>query len=103
MLATFSGESGGAREKLLIQRAESKQKEILALQEKAQQRIQGRAQLLQASEDDFTEALSKFDGYLVQVLRIKDSLEREIAAVAGDNRIYREGRIKGLNPRLQKS
>jgi len=103
VLATFSGQSGGSREKLLIQRAESKQKEILALQDEAQQQIQERAHLLDAAEENFTQALGKFDGYLVQVLRIKDSLEREIAAVAGDNRIYREGRIKGLNPRLQKS
>ena len=100
ILAAFSGQSGGSREKLLIQRAESKQKEIRALQE---EQIQERARLLDASEEDFTQALSKFDGYLVQVLRIKDSLEREIASVAGNNRIYREGRIKGLNQRLQKS
>jgi phage-related tail protein len=99
ILAAFSGQSGGSREKLLIQRAESKQKEIRALQE---EQIQERARLLDASEEDFTQALSKFDGYLVQVLRIKDSLEREIASVAGNNRIYREGRIKGLNQRLQK-
>lgn len=102
MLATFSGQSGGSREKLLVQRVESRQKEILALQEEAQRRIEERAQLLNASEEDFTQALSKFDGYLVQVLRIKDSLEREIASVAGNNRIYREGRIKGLNQRLQR-
>jgi len=102
ILAAFSGQSGGSREKLLIQRAESKQKEIRALREEAQKQIQERARLLHASEEDFTQALSKFDGYLVQVLRIKDSLEREIASVAGNNRIYREGRIKGLNQRLQK-
>lgn len=103
VLATFSGQSGGAREKLHILRAEAKQKEIVALQEEAQQRIQERAQLVDASEEEFTQALSKFDGYLVQVLRIKDSLEREIASVAGDNRIYREGRLKGVYQRLQKS
>ena len=28
------------------------------------------------------QALSKFDGYLIHVLRIKDSLQREIATVA---------------------
>ena len=71
------------------------------MQEEAQQRIQERAQLLNASDEDFTEALSKFDGYLVRVLRTKDSLERELASVAGNNRIYREGRIKKLQQRLQ--
>jgi hypothetical protein len=45
------------------------------------------------------QALSKFDGYLVQALRVKSSLEREIASVAGNNRIYREARIKGANQR----
>lgn len=102
ILATFSGQSGGSREKLLVQRAEARQKEILVLQEDAQKRIEQRAQLLNASEEDFIQALSKFDGYLVQVLRIKDSLERELASVAGNNRIYREGRIKGLNQRVSK-
>jgi hypothetical protein len=101
ILASFSGESGGSREKFMIQRAESKQREISAMQEEAQQRIQERAQLLNASDEDFTEALSKFDGYLVRVLRTKDSLERELASVAGNNRIYREGRIKKLHQRLQ--
>jgi hypothetical protein len=102
ILATFSGQSGGSREKFLIQRAESKQKEILALQEEAQRRIEERAQLVNASEDDFTHALSKFDGYLVQVLRIKDNLERELASVAGNNRMHREGRIKGLHQRASR-
>src|SRR5262245_21291019 len=100
MLASSSGQSGGSREKLHILRIDSKQKEILALQEEAQQQIQERAQLFNASEEDFIQALSKFDGYLVQALRVKSSLEREIASVAGNNRIYREGRVKGANHRL---
>lgn len=99
ILATLSGQSGGSREKLLIQRAEGKQKEISPLQEEAQKLLEERAQLLNASEEDLTQALSRFDGYLIQVLRTKDSLGRELAAVAGDNRIHREGRIKGLSQR----
>ena len=103
ILATFSGQSGGSREKFLIQRAELKQKEILIFQEEAQKQIEERGQLLNAPEEDFTHALSKIDGYLVQVLRVKDSLERELASVTGNNRIYREGRIKGINQRISKS
>jgi hypothetical protein len=99
-LAKFSGQSGGSREKLLIQRAESKQKEIFPLREEAQKLIEERGHFLNASDEEVTEALTKFDGYLVQVLRIKDSLEREVAAVAGDNQIHRDGRIKGLNHRV---
>jgi hypothetical protein len=97
ILATLSGQSGGSREKLLIQRAEAKQKEVCPLQEEAQRLLEERAQLLNASEEDLTQALSKFDGYLIQVLRSKDSLARELTAVAGDNRIHRQGRIKGLS------
>jgi hypothetical protein len=99
ILATLSGQSGGSREKLLIQRAEAKQKEVCPLQEEAQKLLEERAHLLNASEEDLTQALSKFDGYLIQVLRTKDNLGRELAAVAGDNRIHREGRIKGLSRR----
>jgi hypothetical protein len=96
MLATSSGQSGSSREKLLIQRAEAKQKEVCLLQAEARKLIEERAQLRIASEEDLTQSLSKVDGYLVQVLRIKDSLEREVAATAGDNRIHREHRIKAL-------
>lgn len=98
MLASSVGESGSSREKLLIQRAEGQQKEISPLQEEARRLIQERAQLGTASEERLTELLSKFDGYLVQVLRIKDSLDRQLAATAGDNRIHRERRIKALHP-----
>jgi len=97
LLATSSGQSGSSREKLLIQRAEAKQKETLPLQEEARKLIEERALLGNASEEDLTQALSKFDGYLVQVLGIRDSLEREVAAAAGDNRIHREGRVKALH------
>jgi hypothetical protein len=76
ILATLSGQSGGSREKLLIQRAEAKQKEICPLQEEAQKLLEERAQLLNASEEELPQALSKFDGYLIQVLRTKDSLGR---------------------------
>jgi hypothetical protein len=33
----------------------------------------------------------------VQVLRIKDTVEREIAAVAGDNRLQRGRHLKALS------
>jgi hypothetical protein len=102
LLSALSGQSGSNSEKRHILQAESKQKEILALQEQAQRQIQDQAQLLGASEQDLTLSLSKFDGYLVQTLRIKSSLEREIASVAGSNRIHRENRTKVFNQWLQK-
>src|SRR6266480_3559745 len=97
VLAAFSGQSGSSREKLLIQRAEAKQKEVCPLQEEAQKLIEERTQLRNVSEEDLTQLLSKFDGDLVHVLRIRESLEKEVAAAAGDNRIHRERRIKGLH------
>jgi hypothetical protein len=98
-LATASGQSGSAREKVLVQRAELKQKEAVALQEQAQKLIEERAQHLHDSADDLTAALTTFDGYLVQVLGIKNSLEREIAAAAGENRVQRESRLRGFAQR----
>jgi DNA repair exonuclease SbcCD ATPase subunit len=98
-LATASGQSGSAREKVLVQRAESKQKEAVTLQEQAQKLIEERAQHLNDSAEELTAALTTFDGYLVQVLGIKTSLEREIAAAAGENRVQRESRIRGFTQR----
>lgn len=99
-LATSSGQSGGSREKFFTRRAESKQKEVAPLQEEAQKLIQERAQLLDFSEEDLTQALSKFDGYLIQVRQVRNTLEREVASVASDNRIHRESRMKTLNQRV---
>jgi hypothetical protein len=97
MFATSSGQLGSSREKLLIQQAEAKQKDVYPLQEEAQKLIEVRANLVNVSEEDLTQSLSKLDGYLVQVLRIKDNLEREVAAAAGDNRIDRERRVKAFH------
>lgn len=97
MLATSSGQLGSSREKLLIQRAETKQKKACPLQDEAQKLIEVRAHLGNVSEDELTQSLTKFDGYLLQVLRIKDSLAREVTTAAGDNRIDRERRVKALH------
>lgn len=97
VLASFSGQSGGSREKLLLQRAESKLKELSSLREEAQTLVERRAELFNVSEEELTQSLFKFDGFLVQVLRIKDAVEREIAAVAGDNRLHRGQHLKALS------
>ncbi len=103
VLAAFSGQSGSSRERLLIQRAEAKQKGVLPLQEEAQKLIEERTQLFNACEEELTQALNKFDGYFIQVLQIKQNLGREVAAVAGDNRIHREGRIRRVHQHPVKS
>jgi hypothetical protein len=83
---------------LLIQRAETKQKEISSLQDEACKLIESRAHLGSGtSEEDLTLSLSKFDGYIVRLFRIKNGLERELAAAAGDNRIHGARRIKALH------
>jgi len=96
LAATSAGQSGSSREKLLIQRAEAKQKEVSPLQDDAQKLLEERALLGDTSEAELTQMLLKFDGYLVQVLRVKEGLQRELAATAGDNRIHREGRLRAL-------
>lgn len=93
-LATSSGQLGGSREKFFTRRAESKLKEVASLQEEAQKLIQERAQLLNFSDEDLTQALSKFDGYLIHVRRVRNTVEREVTSVASDNRIHRESRSK---------
>ena len=98
VLAASSGQAGGSREKLLIQRAEAKEKEVSSLQDEARKLIETRARLNgNASEEELTLALNKLDGGLVQVLSIKNGLERELAATAGDNRIHGEHRIKAFH------
>jgi hypothetical protein len=97
VLASFSGQTGGSRERLLIQRAELTQKELSSLRDEAQNLVEQRTRLFNASEEELTQALLKFDGFLVQVLRIKDTVEREIAAVAGDNRLHRGRHLKALS------
>ncbi len=100
LLAASSGQAGGSREKLLVQQAETKQKEVTPLQDEAIKLIEKRAQLGgDASEEDLTLSLSNLDGYLIQVLRIRNSLERELAATTGDNRIQSERRPKAFHQR----
>ena len=99
MLASWSGQSGSSRERLLIQQAQNKQKEIVSIHEDAQRQLEQRRQLTEASEENFTTALTAMDGYLIRIMGLKDGLQRELAAVAGSNRFNREGRSKSLNQR----
>ena len=94
ILANASGQAGSSRERLLIQRAEAKQKEISHLLQEASEVIEGRARMEQTSEEDLTELLSRFDRHVIQIVRAKEQLGREYAAAAGDNRLFRERRVK---------
>lgn len=96
-LARYTGNVGGSSEKLVIEKAETKHSEILPLQEEAEKLVEGRALLTDASEEDLTQALSKFDGYLIRVRRVKDDLEREVGLLASQNRVHYESRINALN------
>ena len=96
-LARYTGNVGGSSEKLVIEEAETKHSEILPLHDEAQKLIEGRSLLTDASEEDLTQALSKFDGYLIRVRRVKDDLEREVASLASQNRVHYESRINALN------
>src|ERR1051325_4294664 len=53
VLASFSGQTGGSRERLLIRRAESKQTELSSLREEAQKLVEQRTELFNASEEEW--------------------------------------------------
>jgi hypothetical protein len=97
-LAVFTGNTGGSRQKLYIERADAKLTEVVPMQEQAQKMIEEQASLRSASEEDLTEASSKFQGYHVHVRRLRDELEREQSSIAAQNQVYRENRI---NPHSQ--
>lgn len=96
-LAIYTGNLGGSSEKLVIEKAETKRSEILPLQEEAQKLVEGHALLTDASEEDLTQALIKFEGYVVRVRRVKDDLEREVVQLTSQNRVHYENRINALN------
>jgi hypothetical protein len=88
-LATHSGQ--GAKSsvvKEVIEKAESKQKAIMSLQEEAQELVQKRSTLMDASEADLMRELTKFGGYLTKARRFRYQLEREADSLIAQNQAY---------------
>ena len=93
-LAYASGQAGSSREKLLIQRADAKYKEVSQLEEEASELLEGRVRMGSASDQELTELLSRLDRHVVHIVRIKEQLEREFTAATGETRMFRERRMK---------
>jgi hypothetical protein len=89
-LFTFAGQGDGSRQKFYVDRAEKKKQEANTLQLEAKKLIEEAKSLAGASEEDLTQALSKFDGHLVRVKSIREDLQREIDSVAQQNLMYRD-------------
>ena len=93
-LATFSGQSGGSRPKLFIEEVERKQKEVVPLQQEALTLLEKRETISNSSEDDLALLLTKLEGYLVQIRRVKEKFMHDLESVERNNHIYRENAIK---------
>lgn len=92
-LAVFTGNTGGSREKLYVDRTDAKLTEVAPMLEQAKQFIENQAALRNASEEDLTEASSKFQGLHVHVRRMREELEREQFSIAAQNQLHRENRL----------
>lgn len=97
-LAVFTGNTGGSRVELYVDRADSKSKEVLPYYDEAKQLVEQQASLRDTSEEDLTQTLCKIGGYLITVQRIKAELEREVSSISGQNQLHRANRINTVSP-----
>lgn len=88
-LGLFSGSTGSSAENTIKKDAEGKYNEVIPLQREAQRTIADRPQLEKKEEDELSQQLSKFDGYLSQVRRVRSHLEKEAESYAEQNRMHR--------------
>jgi hypothetical protein len=95
-LATCSGQSGGSRPRLLIDEVERKQKEVDPLQQEALALLKKRETFSNSTEDELARLLTKMEGYLVQVRRVKEKFIHDLESVERDNQMYREKAIKHI-------
>ena len=100
-LFAFSGQgSSSSRQKMYVDRAEQKKHEANTLQLEANKLIEEAKALGDASDDDLTQALLKFDGHLVRVKSIREQLQREIDSVAQQNLLYRDKALSQMRGQL---
>jgi hypothetical protein len=98
-LFTLAGQFEASLQKQLVERAEQKKQEVSILQLDAKKLIDESTFLTTASEDDLTQAVAKFDGYLVRVRGIREELQREVDSVAAQqNHIFRAKAINRAGP-----
>ncbi|WP_413614777.1 hypothetical protein MRB56_12780 [Halomonas cupida] len=92
-LATFSGQSGGSRQQLLINEARKKVTEAVPHSKMANLWISKKAELLHKGEEELTEGLSDLEGALVQSRRTKEQLMQELASMEQQVTTFREQAI----------
>ena len=94
-LSVFAGQTGGSREKVHVEEVEKKQREVVTLQQGAMGSLENRESLRAMSEEELTGLLTKFEGYLIEIRRVKEKLGQELASVEQQNQLFREKAIKG--------
>lgn len=94
-LSTFAGQTGGSRENLHIEEVEKKQRDVGPLQQKGREFLENHEALRSMSEENLTESLTQFEGYLTQIRRVKEKLSQDLASVEQQNQLFREKAIKG--------
>jgi hypothetical protein len=85
-LFTFVGRgTDGSAETQLLEGVENKQSEVDELQQKALERLRDRKSLAGMAEEDLTELLTTYDGHLIQIRRIRETLSHDLASVELQN------------------
>lgn len=67
----------------------------MPIQQQARAALEDTERLRAAPETELVDLLTKFDGLLIQVRRVKDKIAYDLGVVEKDNLIYREKAIHG--------
>ncbi|HHJ16273.1 MAG TPA: hypothetical protein ENJ80_06205 [Gammaproteobacteria bacterium] len=94
-LSIFSGGVGGSREKVHVDAVEEKQRGVMSLQQEALSTLENGEALRGMSEETLSGLLAKYEGYLIQIRRVKEKLLLELGSVEKQNYLFREKAIKG--------
>lgn len=92
-LFTFAGQTGGSRQEVLTAEVEKKQQGVIPLQQEAMKLLEDKKTLRIKPEEELTDELVKFEGYLIQIRRVKEKLNHDLTEVERDNQTYREKAI----------
>ncbi len=94
-LFSFSGGTNSSRQKVLEEAIEAKQKSIGPIQSRAREISESRSDHKNKSEDEMNTIQSELDNDLIQVSRIKEELQEELASYEAKILIHQEKVIKG--------
>ena len=93
-LSIFTGQLGGSRGKAHTGEVEKKQQQVIPLQQEAIKLLEDKKSLREKEESELTDELVKYEGYVIQVRRVKEKLELDLASVERENQTFRENAIK---------